>query len=275
MKRLITVFLILIIPCISFAQKTSKGKLFIIGGGTRTDAMVDRIIEESGLRNGGYGVILPMSSSYDSSAYWANEQFIAKGIITLKGLNFKKGETLRFSKLDSVRNAKLIYITGGDQNRFMDVVAGTEIERAIHQAYEKGAMISGTSAGAAVMSKIMITGNELKQPESALKSIEENNIETKRGLGFIETAIIDQHFVKRSRYSRLISVVIENPDKKGIGIDEATAILVKGNDVEVVGESQVIVFENPKRSKVVKNGKLAAAGIVITIYLPGDKFKLN
>jgi cyanophycinase len=257
------------------AQSLAKGKLFIIGGGSRPDAMVDRIIEEAELQKGGYGIILPMSSSYDSSAYWANEQFIAKGITTIKGLNFIKGESLRALKVDSVRKAKFIYITGGDQNRFMDIVAGTEIEKAILEAYQNGSLIGGTSAGAAVMSKIMITGNELKQPEATLKSIEENNIEIKQGLGLIQNAIIDQHFIKRSRYSRLISIIIEHPDKKGIGIDEATAILVKGNEVEVIGESQVIVIENPRQSKIIKNGKLGTSGLTMTIYLPGDKFKLN
>ncbi|MEO5978854.1 MAG: cyanophycinase [Chryseolinea sp.] len=275
MTRIVFVLLFLSIVVTSLAQKTSKGKLFIIGGGSRSDAMVDRIITESGLQNGGYGVILPMSSSDDSSAYWANEPFINKGIQNIYGLNFVKEEILDDAKVDSVRNAKFIYITGGDQNRFMDVVAGTAIEKAIHDAFHKGALVSGTSAGAAVMSKLMITGNELKYPESALKNIEENNIEIKTGLGLIHGSIIDQHFVKRSRYNRLISVIIEHPDQKGIAIDEATAILVKGREAEVVGDSQVIVIENPKRSKVVRSGKLGASGLTMDIYLAGDRFKIN
>jgi cyanophycinase len=260
----------------TFSQP-SQGKLFIIGGGSRPDAMVDRIIEESGIRQGGYGVILPMSSEYDSAAYWANEQFIVKGILNIHGVNFRKNETLRADKLDSVRNAKLIYITGGDQNRFMDIVRGTEIEQAIHTAFSRGSLIGGTSAGAAVMSKVMITGNELRHPEyaSTFRNIEPENIETREGLGLITTAIIDQHFVRRSRFNRLISAVIEFPALTGIGIDEATAILVKGSDIEVVGDSQVIVIQNPSRAKVIRNGKLGASGLVMSVYLPGDKFKLK
>lgn len=275
MKR--KIILVSLILCSSFAASAQKGKLFIIGGGSRPDAMVDRILSESGVREGGYGIILPMSSSYDSAAIWANEQFVEKGIKNIYGLNFVKGETLRQSKLDSVRNAKLIYITGGDQNRFMDVVDGTEIEKAIHAAYQKGALVGGTSAGAAVMSEIMITGNEKKYPDysATFKNIEAENIETKKGLGLITTAIIDQHFVRRSRFNRLISAIIEYPDVMGIGIDEATAILVKGNDVEVVGDSQVIVIQNTKRSKKILNGKLGAQGMTLTVYLPGDKFKLR
>ncbi|HEY5748505.1 MAG TPA: cyanophycinase [Chryseolinea sp.] len=279
MKKICILLFLAVGIATAFAQtKTSKGKLFIIGGGSRSDAMVDRIIKEAGLQQGGYGIILPMSSEDpDSAVYYANQQFIKQGIRTVYGVIFRKGEKYSAQKLDSVRNAKLIYISGGDQVRFMGVVQGTDIEKAIHDAYNKGSLIGGTSAGAAVMSKIMITGNELKHPDytSTFRNIEPANIETKPGLGFIENAIIDQHFVKRSRYNRLISAIIEFPEAKGIGIDEATAILVSGNTAEVVGDSQVIVFENPKRSKVEKGGKLSAKGIVMNIYLAGETFSMK
>ncbi|MGC3944617.1 MAG: cyanophycinase [Chryseolinea sp.] len=279
MKRILILLLTLSCSTLAFSQsKSPKGKLFIIGGGSRPDAMVDRIIKEAGILQGGYGVILPMSSEDpDSSVWYANQQFIKKGINTVYGVNFRKGQTYSAAKLDSVRNAKLIYITGGDQVRFMGVVQGTEIGKAIHDAFDKGALVGGTSAGAAVMSKIMITGNELKHTEyqSTFRNIEADNIETKEGLGFIQNAIIDQHFVKRSRYNRLISAIIEYPNVKGIGIDEATAILVTGNTAEVVGASQVIVFENPKRSKTVRDGKLSAKGIVMNVYLDGETFSLK
>ena len=279
MKRIVAAVFVLLSVQVLFAQKGQpKGKLFIIGGGSRSDAMVDRIIAESGIKLGGYIIILPMSSEDpDSSVYYASQQFLKKGITNVFGLNFVKDEKSSAAKIDSIRNAKLIYITGGDQGRFMNIVAGTEIEKAIHDAYERGSLVGGTSAGAAVMSKVMITGNELKHPEysSTFQNIEELNIETKPGLGMLETVIIDQHFVKRSRHNRLISAVIEFPEQKCIGIDESTAILVKGNEAEVVGDSQVIIFENPKKSKIVLNGKLGAKGIVMTVLLPGEKFKLK
>lgn len=262
---------------VSHAQPKGSGKLFIIGGGSRSDDMVERIIAEAGLRNGGYGVILPMSSSEPDSAVWyAKQQFVKKGLTNIRGLHFEKGAQPAPAKLDSLRKARLIYISGGDQNRFMEVVAGTEIEKAIHQAFKNGSLIGGTSAGAALMSEQMITGNELKHPDysSTFRNIEAENIEIKKGLGLISNAIIDQHFVKRSRHNRLITAVIEYPGVKGIGIDESTAILVSGNEAEVVGESQVLVWENPKRSKEVRNGLLAAKGLVLSVYLAGEKFRL-
>ena len=255
-----------------------KGKLFIIGGGSRPSAMVDRIIKETGIDKAGYGIILPMSSvAPDSAVYFAKKQFVEKGINTIYGLNFVKNEKLTKSKIDSIKNAKLIYISGGDQNKFMEIVAGTDIEKAIHESYKNGNLIAGTSAGAAVMSKQMISGKELKHTKYAatFKNIEADNIEIKTGLGMLTNVIIDQHFVKRSRYNRLISAVIEHPDMLGIGIDESTAILVIGDSAEVVGDAQVIVLKNGNKSKNVHEEKLGAHNLQLNIYLPGETFKLN
>ena len=278
MKRLIVASFCVGFIVQSLAQDASrKGKLFIIGGGSRPEAMLNRIVKESGIDTGGYGIVLPMSSSEpDSSAYYATNQFYKLGITNVYGLNFVKDESLKASQLDSIRKAKLIYISGGDQSRFMDIVKGTEIEILIHEAYKKGALIAGTSAGAAVMSKMMITGTELKHPEyaSTFRNLESENIETAIGLGLMTNIIVDQHFVKRSRYNRLLTAIIEYPELTGIGIDESTAILVSGNTMEVVGESQVIVCKNPKKSKTTFNDKLGARGIIINLYLPGETFKL-
>ncbi len=260
------------------ALSQPKGTLVIIGGGSRPTAMIERIISVSGLNAGGYGVILPMSSAEpDSSVYYAKQPFIKAGVDRLFGVHFKKGATFPKSRIDSIRGARLIYITGGDQNRFMAVAAGTEIETAIRDAYLSGVVVAGTSAGAAVMSEVMITGNSLRYPDytATFETIESNNLETTRGLGLIKTAVIDQHFLIRSRYNRLITAVIEFPGLKGIGIDESTALLVHGDEGEVVGNSQIIVFENLRGSKSEKNGKLAARGVTMSIYLPGEKIYLG
>lgn len=254
-----------------------KGKLFIIGGGSRPDFLVDRMVKEAGLDKGDYVAIFPQASETpDSSFIYASEQFEKRNLKALD-CNFSKGGEFSKSKLDSLKNAKLIYINGGDQTRFMDAISAyPEIKKAFADAYQNGKMIAGTSAGAAVMSDVMITGNQLRQKEynSTFDNIESQNVETKKGLGFITSAVIDQHFVIRSRYNRLLSLIIDNPTFKGIGIDESTAILVKNGEAEVVGVAQVIVFKNPKKSKKTKENKLGAQSITLDIYLNGDKFKL-
>lgn len=268
-------FLVFLAFNFTFSQN-SKGKLFIIGGGSRPDFLVDRMIKEAGLKSGETVAIFPHASEeQDSSFYYAKQQFEKRN---LKALDcaFKKDEKLSPSKLDSLKTAKLIYIGGGDQVTFMEIInSNPEVKNLLKSAYQNGKMIAGTSAGAAVMSEVMITGNQLKYKdyENTFDNIEIKNVETKQGLGFIKTAVIDQHFVVRSRYNRLLSLIIENPTYKGIGIDEGTAILVKNGSAEVVGRAQVIVFKNPKQSKKLNGDKLGAQGITLDIYLNGEKFK--
>lgn len=255
----------------------TTGKLFIIGGGKRPPEMIQRMITEAGLDKGGYIVILPMASSEpDTSVFYTAKQFIEHGVARIADFRFSQEISATSSQLDSLRNASLIYITGGDQNRFMQAVAGTDVEAAIKECYHRGNMIAGTSAGAAVMSEKMITGNELKNRDyrETFRTIEAANLELGQGLGFLKTVIVDQHFVWRSRHNRLITAVIENPGIKGIGIDEATAILVKDNLAEVVGESQVLVFDNPDKSfRTNEQGKLGARYIRLQVLLPGEYFK--
>jgi cyanophycinase len=175
-----------------------------------------------------------------------------------------------------LKNARLIYISGGDQSKFMRVVADTEIHDAIHEAFQNGSTIAGTSAGAAVMSKKMITGNEFKHPEytGEFRTIEADNMELKEGLGLLPNAIIDQHFIWRMRMNRLITVAIENPEETCIGIDESTAILVKGNQAEVVGKYQVIVLKN-NGGRTVQDGLLGAENMRLGVYLPGQTFAIE
>ena len=278
MKMRVIGVLVTLLFSLTLAAQAPKGTLVIIGGGSRPESIINRIIDESGLRKGGYGIVLPMSSADpDSSVYYAVDPFRKTGVNNLVGLNFKKGAALAPARIDSIKKARLIYITGGDQNRFMDVMRGTKIATAIVSAFNNGAVVAGTSAGAAVMSAVMITGNQLRDTTytATIKTIESNNLETKPGLGLITGVMIDQHFLIRSRHNRLLTAVIDFPDMKGIGIDESTAIVVKGTTAEVIGNSQVLVIENPSRSRQEQGTKLGAKGLITSIYLPGEKFKLR
>jgi cyanophycinase len=277
---ILVIFYVISIKPVAGAKKNHKatGKLFIIGGGSRPDDMINRLIDEAGLRDGGYIFILPMASEEaDSAIIWSGEQFLKKGIMNVTGFNFNTDVVPEQKWLDSLKNASLIYISGGDQARFMKAVSGSPVFDEIHNAFKNGAVIAGTSAGAAVMSSKMITGNELRYPEyhETFRRIETKNIEFADGLGLMKNVIIDQHFVMRSRHNRLLTAVLENPKIPGIGIDEATAILVKDNKAEVVGNSQVIVFRNKGKGTNTTGNKMGSRKIVLDIYLPGEKFRVK
>ncbi len=287
MRNLIGIILIAFIGCSERNQdavkttatiKQTTGKLIIIGGGKRPDTIIDPMIELASLKEKGYGIILPMSSAEpDSAIFYSKIQFTDRGLKNVIGMNFQKGDVPKTAQLDSIKNANLIYISGGDQNKFMDIIAGTGIKEAITKAYEQGAIIAGTSAGAAVMSKIMITGNEAKVADydNTLRNIWSENVILSEGLGLVTTAVIDQHFIKRGRYNRLFSICIENPQLFGIGIDEATAILVDQDSATVLGESQVILVKNRDEKKLLLGDLLGANNLEVSVMLPGSKFSLK
>lgn len=263
----------------SLHSQNTKGKLFIIGGGDRSDALMKQVLQVADLKSKDYIVVLPMSSEEpDSSFLFFKDQMVKLTKNPIVMLNFNS-ETVQSKILaDSVQKAKLIFISGGDQARFMKVVHNTPIKTAIQKAYENGSTISGTSAGAAVMSEKMITGNQKLEKEysGTFDNIRYDNLETTAGLGLLKTAIIDQHFLKRNRYNRLLSAMVEFPSLTGIGIDEATAIIVRNNQIEVAGDSEVIVIKNPKgivKSK--KNNLISIENLQMGIYTAGQKFNIK
>jgi cyanophycinase len=273
----IVISFILLLACTN-TNDIINGTLYIIGGGNRTDEMMNELVDLSGVRENGYIYVLPMASSDpDSAIIWAREDFLAAGVSKVPGYNFRLGETPPKQQLDSLRNASLIYISGGDQSRFMSVVLNTPLMDAIHEAYKNGSVIAGTSAGAAVMSKKMITGSQKKHPEpdAGFVTIETDNIEITEGLGLLKDVIIDQHFIKRQRLNRLIAASIENPEELCIGIDESTAIIVKRKNIRVTGAGQVILIRNRSSARTIKDGMLGTDKLQISVYLPGQSFNID
>ena len=143
-----------------------------------------------------------------------------------------------------------VWFVGGDQNRITRAMAGTPAERALHDRYRAGAVIGGTSAGAAIMTSPMISGRELRpggtRPDSTLDwaTIDRNDVETVPGFALLPGAIVDQHFLRRRRHNRLISLVLEHPHLVGAGIDEATALEVSPDGSwRVLGNSVVVIYD--------------------------------
>lgn len=255
-----------------------KGKLFIIGGGDRPPSLMKSLLSTAALAPNDYAVVLPMSSAEpDTSFYYFKEDFKPVSGNTLVNFNFTAATVNRQQWLDSLKHAKLIFITGGDQERFMKVVLNTPVYDAIHAAYQNGATIAGTSAGAAVMSKNMITGKEFTDTvyRATFRKLQDENIEIKTGLGLISNAVIDQHFVVRSRYNRLLSALALYPTLACIGIDEETAIIVQGNKIKVSGGGQVILVRNPKELKVTAGKLIKFKDVEFSIYTDGDEFFLR
>jgi cyanophycinase len=254
-----------------------KGSLFIIGGGSRDSALMVQLVKESGWEPGDWIAICPMSSRWDSAYISMNNEFKMYTQSNINCIRVDSNTVKNPATLDSLRKSKIIYLNGGDQSIFMMHIAGTDFKKMINEAYENGATIAGTSAGAALMSENMLTGEQKKQKEyaSAIPVLWQNNIEIKEGLGFLDSVIVDQHFIVRSRHNRLMSAVLDNPKFMGIGIDESTAIIVRGDLATVAGESVVMVYSNPKG--ITKRGAdvMSAKALELNMYLAGDKFRVK
>lgn len=253
---------------------SAQGTLFIIGGGNRDSTLMEQLVIVSGWKEGDWIAICPMASRWDSAFTSMNNEFKFYTRSNIRCIRVDSVTVKNPATLDSLRKSKIIYLNGGDQSIFMMHIKGTDFKKAINEAYENGATIAGTSAGAALMSERMLTGNQKKQTKyaSAIPVIWQNNVETVEGLGFLDSAIIDQHFIVRSRHNRLISAVLDNPKMMGIGIDESTAIIVRGDSATVAGESQVLVYSNPQG--ITKRGanSVGANAVQLNIYLAGNRF---
>lgn len=275
--KFISVSTALILCLHVFSQ--NKGNLFIIGGGHKSNELMRQLVSAAQLKPNDYIAILPMSTEEpDTSFYYITHDF--KNVCNNKTINFNftKADVNKTSWLDSVEHAKLIYITGGDQSRFMNIALHTPIQTSIKQAYKNGATVAGTSAGAAMMSYYMITGNQLlgdTSYESTFPKLWNKNIEITEGLGLLDSAIIDMHFVARSRYNRLLTAIAKYPTLPCIGIDEGTAIIVHGNNVKVAGASQVFVFSKPQNLSVTSKGYVKFNDVKMSIYTEGDSFQLK
>jgi len=236
------------------------------------------MVKEAEFRRGDYAIVLPMASGAPLLAINEMKSSLSNaGINDCFGINFNQASVNDPARIDSVKNARLIFLSGGDQNRFMNIVENTPVESAIKTALSNGALVAGTSAGAAMMSKIMLTGNQLKDTvySPTFKEIITDNVEIATGLGLLVNAIVDQHFLIRSRHNRLLTAICEYPGNVGIGIDESTALLVKGKIGTVVGESQVLVYRLNSKPKIGRNGKFSVANIRTELYTEGESFKIK
>jgi cyanophycinase len=214
----------------AFAQ-TAKGTLVIVGGGGTTHAIVSRTLELAGGKDAVVAV-LPQSSALPDAGDSSVKLWLDAGAKSARKVGFEEPDAKQ-----ALETATLIWIPGGDQNRFMEAIEGTGLDGVIRAQYRKGTIVGGTSAGAAILAEFMMTG------DADLKSLAAGTTIMKKGLALWPGALIDQHFLARQRNNRLLSAVMERPALIGVGIDESTAVVFRGDRFEVLGKSGVVVFD--------------------------------
>jgi cyanophycinase len=137
-----------------------------------------------------------------------------------------------------IRSADIIFISGGDQMRLTSIFGGSEALEVIRARHAEGAVIAGTSAGAACQSATMVYGGP------ANDSLRKGAVKMSAGFGLVEGVIIDTHFLERGRFSRLMEVGATNPEYLGVGIGEDAAVLFDGDVLRAFGPGHVVLVDS-------------------------------
>lgn len=268
--------LVLLITFQNFSQ--SKGKLVIVGG-VQTPEIEKKYVELAGGANARI-MIIPNAGSDPKECSEEVQLIFDKLGAKSDYLLFTRATADDEANLKKMEWANAVFFLGGDQVDLTRDMLGTKLLGMVYDIYNKGGVVGGSSAGAAVMSEVMITGNELVNKDSTVSfiNIEKGNVETKQGFGFLKTVIIDQHFLKRKRHNRTISALIEHPTLLGVAIDESTSIIVNPDDTfEVLGTNQVLVYDPTNGTEIRDNGKgrIGISNMKLDVLISGDKYDLK
>ena len=251
--HLVLVAIGLLHPCWVVGQASTPGNLVIAGGGGLPASITNSFIELAGGDQSKIVVIPTASQRADqpdrgeTQRLWRERG--AGAVVRLHTRSREEADEDTF--VAPLRTATGVWFSGGSQSRITEVYLGTRVQTELNALLQRGGVIGGSSAGAAVMSKVMISGGNPVAKTSA-------------GLGFLPDAVVDQHFLRRNRANRLLGVLHQHPGLLGIGIDEATALVCSGDELRVVGQSYVTLW-------VRRAGKLP---VQVEVLKPGDTTSL-
>ena len=179
--------------------------------------------------------------------------------------------------LTRLRRAKLVFMSGGDQERLTDFLLNTEFLAILKHKYhhEPEFILAGTSAGAAAMAEFMLVDGY------GWRSLLGGQIEVKPGLGLLPGVLLDQHFAERGRYPRLMHAVLAQPTLLGIGLSEETGLIIRpGQPAEVFGEEAVIVIDaghttHNNLPDLPENGVISGHGLHLHVLVAGQYLDLE
>ncbi len=257
---------------------STKGPLVIIGGAEDRDG--DCIVRREFVRAaGGVKAHIAVMTAATSLPKEVGDDYIRifdrLGAESVEVVHTEhRDDSNRESSIRIVEEATGVFFTGGDQTKIVDFIKGTRLDDAIHARHAAGIVVGGTSAGAAMMPDEMITGGA---------SVSNPSVDAVRmgpGMGFLPGIVIDQHFAQRGRLGRLLAALVQQPALLGLGIDEDTAILVKGDEFQVIGSGSVTVVDESTATHnnlegLLKDEMIALCGVKLHILPHGYRFNIK
>lgn len=222
-----------------------KGTLVIVGGGGLTPEICKRFIEAGGGENGRF-ISLPISMP-DPIRTQREETFLKSlGAKNFHVVPYREQKDLEAPKvIELFQNATGIWFGGGRQWNFMDAYEGTKLPALFREVLNRGGVIGGSSAGATIQGDYLIRGAPAGPHIMMCEGYE-------RALAFLPGVGIDQHFSARNRFKDMTAFMKSYPQYLGIGLDEATAIVVTGSTAEILGRGKVYFYD---RRKPVNDGE--------------------
>lgn len=214
-------------PAITTAALPLKGTIIAHGGGPLRADVIRRFARACG-RDGKLVLIPTASEGADNPATLRTlpKRWLARvgRVDVLHTLDRERANDPTF--LGPLRDADCVWLGGGAQGRLRDAYVGTPVQDALHGVLSRGGVIGGYSAGAAILTEVIIRRGNPDPIEDV-------------GFGVLPEVIVDQHFVAKQREPRLLTMLARHPDRVGYGIDEDTALIVHDNTYEVIGNSVV------------------------------------
>ena len=170
-----------------------------------------------------------------------------------------------------------VFFSGGAQELIVDTLRPQGRETALLQAIRlmqaRGGMVAGTSAGAAIMSEWMF--RDAQDPLRVLKGQMRQGQEIDHGLGFAGPALfVDQHFLRRGRIGRLLPVMVAKGYRWGLGVEEDSAAIVRGEQIEVIGARGALLVDLRTATPAPRDGAFGLQGAMLSFLDRGDRFDL-
>ena len=238
----------------------SQGYLVIVGGGEVGLEITHRIIDLAGGPDAPM-VYIPTAEEGDPKIA-AEATFLAKAgvkhVSVLHTRDPKVADTEAF--VEPLFTARAVWFEGGRQWRLADAYLNTRTEKELLRVLERGGVIAGSSAGATIQGSYLVRG----APEGNTIMMAPGH---EQGFGFLRNATVDQHVLTRHREDDLDVVIERHPELLGIGIDESTAIVVHGDQFDVIGRSKVLIHD--RKFQPPPGGKR------YYVLAPGDRFDLK
>ena len=238
------------------------GSLVVVGGGQMGPEIIREFVKLAGGADVPYVVIPTAGERDDYSSNTGEGGFLrragCRNITVLHTRDRQVADSEQF--VAPLKQARAVFFPGGRQWRLVDAYLGTRTQRELEAVLARGGVIGGSSAGATIQGSLLVrgarSGNTIMMDPAYLT-----------GFGYLRRAAVDQHLLKRGREKDLLAVIDKVPEVLGIGIDEGTAIVVRGNTFEVIGCSMVAVYDHGYRPEPGKPRYY--------FLTPGDRFDLD